>query len=162
MDDTTVTAIMGPARRPCQQTSHGYARQSTYRATVLPPRTALQPPTCSSFLLSLRFPLHIIAERTSGTRQWTYRARPNSRPSTTLSLRRAAQSSSVHCGIRPNRVFAPLQRTRSSQTQTYGRTHTIYSGSANGQASVGPRCVLRLVQRAFPPFYWCCSWTTPD
>jgi hypothetical protein len=90
--------------------------------------------------------LHILAERISGTMQWTYRARHNSRLSRILSLRRAAQNSSVHCGIRPNRACAPFQRTRYSQTQTYGRTHTTYSGSANGQASVGPRCVLRLAQ----------------
>jgi hypothetical protein len=124
------------------------------------------PHDCDFFPLT---PYTFFAERTSGTRQWTYRARHNSRPSRILSLRRAAQNSSVHCGIRPNRVYAPFQRTRYSQTQTCGRTRTTYSGSANGQVSVGPRCVLPLAQGEmtngeliFSPYYWCCSWTTPD
>lgn len=50
MDDSTVTVITGPVHRPCQQTFHGYAKRSTYRETALPPRPALQPPTCSSLL----------------------------------------------------------------------------------------------------------------
>ena len=104
---------------------------------------------------------HHDAERTSRTRWWTYRARPSSRPSRIHSLRRAAQSSSAHCGIRRNRVCAPSLRTRCSQTRTCGRTHTTCSGSASGQASAGPRCVFavsrveRLTERVFFPFPSC-------
>ncbi len=66
MDDITVTAITGLVRRPYQRASHGYARQSTYHATALPPHPAPQPPTCSSFpVISFPFSLTQSALRTN-------------------------------------------------------------------------------------------------
>jgi hypothetical protein len=87
------------------------------------------------------------AERISRTMAWIYRARRSSLLSRVLSPRRAAQNNSLRCAIRPNRVCAPSQNTRYSQTQTYGRTRTTCSGLASGQASAGPRCgLLQLLQ----------------
>ena len=134
-----------------------------------------------SFVLSslgyefMNFMFHHDAERTSRTRWWTYRARPSSRPSRIHSLRRAAQSSSAHCGIRRNRVCAPSLRTRCSQTRTCGQTHTTCSGLASGQASAAPRCVFAVSPPCGTtngacffslPLLFCrrcaCSWTTLD
>jgi len=117
-----------PSRRP--------VRPHPYLPLPLPP-----PPPSNKPLFT--------TDPASRTMRWTYRARRRSRPSRIRLLPREAQSSSARCAIRPNRVCAPSRSTRYSRTRTCGRTRTTCSGSANGQASAGPRCAFAVV--SLPP-----------
>jgi hypothetical protein len=159
LDDITATITL-EEHLQSRPTSRGFVRRNTYRATVLLPRTALQPSTCSSPsflvlaltlkrffsflrpLLMTHFFVLIFLEQTSRTTQWKYRARRNSHLSRVPSPRRAAQNNSARCVIQPNRGYAPSRHMRCSQMRTCGRTRTTSSDSASDQAKGALRCAF--------------------